>query len=70
MMARTTTSAVVDDTVLSAYPSPQELREEIEQLAYEFYCQCGYEHGHDLEHWLEAERRGLERYPRGHITNG
>ncbi len=36
-------------------PDEAQLREEIQQLAYRFYCQCGYEHGHDLEHWLEAE---------------
>ncbi|ODT46842.1 MAG: hypothetical protein ABS70_00175 [Nitrospira sp. SCN 59-13] len=37
------------------------LQEEIQTLAYELYCQYGYEHGHDLEHWAEAERRVLER---------
>ena len=36
-------------------------RREIQKLAYELYCLCGYEHGHDLEHWAEAERRVLER---------
>lgn len=36
-------------------------QEQIRQLAYEFFCECGCEHGHDLEHWLEAERRALER---------
>lgn len=48
----------------------ERLREETQQLAYKFYCQCGYEHGHDLEHWVEAERRVLEQHqgkrnPRG-----
>ncbi|TAJ23669.1 MAG: DUF2934 domain-containing protein [Nitrospirae bacterium] len=38
------------------------MREEIQQLAYALYCQCGYEYGHDLEHWVEAERCVLERY--------
>ena len=42
-------------------PNQHQLRAEIEQLAYAFYCQCGYEDGHDLEHWVEAERRVLER---------
>lgn len=42
--------------------TPDRLREEIEQLAYTFYCQCGYEHGHNLEHWAEAERQVLERH--------
>lgn len=39
-----------------------QVQKEIEQLAYTFYCQCGYEHGHDLEHWIKAERRVRERY--------
>lgn len=37
------------------------IREEIQQLAYTLYCQGGFEHGHDLEHWLEAERQVLTR---------
>lgn len=41
---------------------PEQVREEIQTLAYELYCQCGHEHGHDLEHWIEAERRVLERH--------
>jgi hypothetical protein len=32
-------------------------QEEIRMLAYQLFCECGCEHGHDLEHWLEAERR-------------
>lgn len=40
----------------------EQVREEIQALAYELYCQCGHEHGHDLEHWIEAERRVLERH--------
>lgn len=34
-------------------------QEEIRALAYQLFCECGYEYGHDLEHWLEAERRVL-----------
>ena len=46
----------------SERPDQAQVREEIQQLAYRFYCECGYEHGHDLEHWAEAERRVLERH--------
>ncbi|MEK7763306.1 MAG: DUF2934 domain-containing protein [Nitrospira sp. CG24C] len=42
--------------------TPEQLSAEIQQLAYQFYCECGYEHGHDLEHWVEAERRVFERH--------
>lgn len=41
---------------------PEQLREEIQLLVYQLYCQCGHEHGHDLDHWVEAERRVLERH--------
>jgi hypothetical protein len=30
--------------------------EEIQVRAYELYLQCGCDGGHDLEHWLEAEK--------------
>lgn len=43
-------------------PNAPQLQQEIEQLAYTLFCQCGYEHGHDLEHWTEAERRVFERH--------
>jgi hypothetical protein len=36
--------------------SNQPTREEIEVRAYELYRQCGCQHGHDLQHWLEAEQ--------------
>lgn len=43
-------------------PNASQVQQEIEQLAYKFYCECGYEHGHDVEHWAEAERRVHEHY--------
>lgn len=54
----------------AAQPDQDQLREEIQQLAYTFYCQCGYEHGHDLEHWAEAERQVLEQLQRRPKTGG
>ena len=51
-----------DQATEPEHSTPEQLREEIEQLAYTFYCQCGYEHGHDFEHWVEAERRVFERH--------
>lgn len=61
MMKKHSTKASVKK-MESEIPSPEQLREEIAHLAYQFYCQCGYENGHDLEHWVEAERRVLERH--------
>ncbi|HBR51751.1 MAG TPA: hypothetical protein DEA71_16905 [Nitrospira sp.] len=40
-------------------------QEEIRALAYQLFCECGCAHGHDVEHWLEAERRVLTRH-QGH----
>ncbi len=37
------------------------VQEEIRTLAYQLFCECGCEHGHDWEHWLEAERKVLEQ---------
>lgn len=34
-------------------------QEEIRALAYQLFCECGCEHGHDVGHWLEAERQVL-----------
>lgn len=59
-----------DDKTAPKKPDSDQLHSEIEQLAYKFYCQCGYEHGHDVEHWAEAERRVLERYQGGPHTRG
>lgn len=30
---------------------------EIRSLAYQLYCDGGYQNGRDLEYWLEAEQR-------------
>jgi Protein of unknown function (DUF2934) len=31
--------------------------EDIQVRAYELYLDCGCDGGHDLQHWLEAERQ-------------
>lgn len=41
---------------------PKPMREEIQALAYALYCQCGHKHGHDFDHWIEAERQVLEQH--------
>ncbi len=52
------------EAVQPVQPNQARLQEEIQTLAYELYCQCGHEHGHDVEHWVEAERQVLERVER------
>lgn len=37
-------------------------QEDIRALAYQLFCEHGCEHGHDVEHCLEAERRVLSRH--------
>jgi hypothetical protein len=34
----------------------RQFRNEIEKIAYELYEKSGKVHGHDFEHWFEAER--------------
>lgn len=57
------------DTRVSDEPRPtaQTQEERIRTLAYQYYCEAGCEHGHDLEHWLKAEQSVLgesDRNPR------
>ena len=35
--------------------SSQSQSEEIQKLAYQFFVERGYEHGHDAEDWIRAE---------------
>lgn len=51
-----------DKTVKVVQPDQAQLQEEIQKLAYEIYCQCGYEHGHDVAHWVKAEQEVLSRH--------
>lgn len=47
-----------------ATSSDPELHRRIALKAYELFAQRGYQHGHDCEDWLEAERLVLsERVP-------
>ena len=39
----------------------EDLGSRLAERAYELYVQRGYEHGHDLEDWLEAERQILPK---------
>ena len=44
-----------------ASSSAEVSREEIATLAYLLFAERGCRHGHDLEDWLEAERRLCQR---------
>jgi hypothetical protein len=35
--------------------------DEIRSLAYQLYCEGGYQNGRDVEHWLEAEQQVMVR---------
>jgi len=35
--------------------------DEIRPLAYQLYCEGGYQDGHDLENWLKAEQQVMVR---------
>ena len=36
-------------------------KDEIRSLAYQLYCEGGYQDGRDSEYWLEAEQRVMVR---------
>ncbi|HLU65719.1 MAG TPA: DUF2934 domain-containing protein [Kofleriaceae bacterium] len=38
-----------------AAATPTVTSDQIAQLAYRYYEESGYVHGHDLDHWLRAE---------------
>ncbi len=39
----------------------ESMEDEIRSLAYQLYCEGGYQNGRDSEYWLEAERRVMVR---------
>jgi hypothetical protein len=47
---------MVQDSGATATRDPEVLAS-IQQRAYMLFEAGGYDHGHDLEHWLEAERQ-------------
>ena len=47
---------VNDERVPESPPVAEDRLEKVRRRAYELWAQSGYEHGHDVEHWLAAER--------------
>ena len=41
--------------------APESMEDEIRSLAYQLYCDGGYQNGHDLEYWLKAEQQTMVR---------
>ncbi len=46
----------------------ESMEEEIRSLAYQLYCEGGYQDGRDHEHWLQAEQR-VKAHKRAHLRN-
>ena len=42
---------------------PDDLQEKIARLAYQLYEEGGWVNGHDMDHWLKAEREILKARP-------
>jgi len=59
--AEATTLVVPQPT--PSVPDGEALQARIAARAYELYAQRGYQEGHDLDHWLEAEREAREHQP-------
>lgn len=43
-------------TMTSSSSKSQTFNDEVGKLAYQFFIERGYQHGHDQEDWLRAER--------------
>ena len=41
----------------ASYSKGESTENEIQSLAYQLYCESGYQDGRDLEHWLQAEQQ-------------
>jgi hypothetical protein len=39
----------------------ESMEDEIRNLAYQLYCEGGYQNGRDIEYWLQAEKQVLVR---------
>ena len=44
-------------TTGSPATAPESMEDEIRFLAYQLYCEGGYQNGRDLEYWLKAEQQ-------------
>ncbi len=55
--SRRRTVSSLDAPAPAARSKPASSREEIARRAYEIWLSKGCPHGHDVEHWLEAERQ-------------
>jgi hypothetical protein len=54
-------TATKKDSVIAISQPAIVSRELIEQLAYQFWAQRGYQHGNSIEDWLRAEQELRER---------
>jgi hypothetical protein len=54
---KTKTATKKDNVIAISQPA----RDVIEQLAYQFWAQRGYQHGNSLQDWLRAEQELQER---------
>jgi len=39
----------------------ESMEDEVRSLAYQLYCEGGYQDGRDLEHWMQAEQQVMAR---------
>ena len=39
----------------------ESMEDQIRSLAYQLYCEGGYQNGYELAHWLQAEQQILTR---------
>ena len=53
---KTATIVPIESSVVRTLQTAAIGEREIAQRAFEIFCDRGFQHGHDLEDWLQAER--------------
>jgi hypothetical protein len=51
-----TAQAITVSSYVSGVLSATMIHNDVQRRAHELYCERGSEHGHDMDHWLQAER--------------
>ena len=53
---KTATIVPIDASAARSLQAAAIAESDIARRAFEIFCERGSEHGHDVEHWLQAER--------------
>jgi hypothetical protein len=65
---KTRVTATATDAALPRIEPASISRVDVARRAYEIYRARGYDHGHDLDDWLQAERELTRRRHQDHVA--